>query len=134
MLIIKSQSESPIYHFVTQMFELCLSHLLVEYPFPDPDCGSQILFSLLSIMTWRSNAKSKCVCLVVRRSFQQIPFMAAKEAVRGTHGLRVTRFKLLERMDNMKTYARVTYLKPRSCLVNWCAIRSYCKIPRLSRD
>ena len=61
MLIIKSQSESPIYHFVTQMFELCLSHLLVEYPFPDPDCGSQILFSLLSIMTWRSNAKSKCV-------------------------------------------------------------------------
>ena len=44
--------------------------------------------------------------------------MAVTEAVCGTHSLRVTRLKPGERTHDTKRYARVTYIRARSRLVN----------------
>ena len=58
------------------------------------------------------------VHLAVQSSFQQILRVAETKAVCGTHWMCFTRIRCIERTENMKPYARVTYL---------------CKIPQLSR-
>ena len=44
------------------------------------------------------------------------------EAVCSIHTPRTTRLRCIKRMDNVKPYTRVTYLKARLSLVNWYAI------------
>ena len=54
----------------------------------------------------------------MQSSSRQSPFVAVTDAVSGTHSLRATRFRRFEEMDDMKRYARTTYIRARSCLVN----------------
>ena len=80
--------------------------VMVESPSPlqVPQCGPQV-----------------CI-LQCESSYRQIPCVAVTKAACGTHSPRATRLKLIEITDDMKPYAQVTYIKARSCLVNWCAI------------
>ena len=44
--------------------------------------------------------------------------MAVTDAVCGTHSLRATRPRRIEETDDMRRYARATYIRALSCLVN----------------
>ena len=81
-----------------------------------------IFCAVYSASRRRAPTRTPSVRLAVQSSFQQIPCVAATEAVCGTHSLRATRLKLIESTNEMKPYARVTFLKARSSVVNWCAI------------
>ena len=56
--------------------------------------------------------------LAVQSSSRQNPFVAVTDVFCGTHSPRVTRLECFERTDDMKHYARATYIRARSCLVN----------------
>ena len=54
----------------------------------------------------------------VQSSSRQNPFVAVTDVFCGTHSPRATRLEFIEWTDAMKHYARATYIRARSCLVN----------------
>ena len=62
--------------------------------------------------------QTPCAHLEVQSSSWQNPFLAATDAFGGTRSLRALRFEQIEGTDDMKRYARATYISARSCLVN----------------
>ena len=54
----------------------------------------------------------------MQSSSRQSPFVAVTDAVCGTHKVRATRLRRIEETDDMKHYARTTYIRARLCLVN----------------
>ena len=85
-------------------------------------CVAAIFRVVHSASRRRAPMQTPSAHLGLQSSSRQSPFVAVTDAVCGTHSLRVTRFRRIEETDDMKRYARTTYIRARSCLVNRCII------------
>ena len=80
-------------------------------------CGSHIC-AVYSASWHRAPMQTPSAHLAVQSSSRQTPFVAVTGAAYGNHSLRATRIRRIEGTDDMKGYARTTYIRARSCLVN----------------
>ena len=100
-----------IFNIATPRFRFSILHVTKA------TCGSHICVAYLAL--WRrAPIQTTSAHRAVQNSSRQSPFVDVTVALCGTHSLRATRLKRIERTDNMERYARVTYIRVRSCLVN----------------